>query len=116
MPARPPARLLQASQDRIRLALPMPYPPRRSPIPACLSPRLCRFLAHRDLLLCYTWAYATLWQTCIVCNYMHLLGAEVFRNPLYAQSFGWLTVVGLTFQVRPPPAVRQLCTTCMFDA
>lgn len=33
-----------------------------------------------------------------VCNYLPYLDRAAFRNPLYLQSFGWLTVVGMAFQ------------------
>ncbi|KAL4428373.1 hypothetical protein ABPG75_002462 [Micractinium tetrahymenae] len=57
------------------------------------------FAACRDLLLAFTWAGTTIWLTSNG-NYMHVLERATFRNPLYLRSFGWLTVVGLAFQMR----------------
>ena len=44
-----------------------------------------------------------------VCNYLPYLDAAAFRHPLYLQSFGWLSVVGLAFQVR---FLKRCCDIC----
>lgn len=58
------------------------------------------FEARRELLLGATWIYTLGFMSGVVCNYISILDRGAFRNPLYLQSFGWLSVVGLAFQVR----------------
>jgi hypothetical protein len=58
------------------------------------------FRAHRDLALACTWLWTTGWMSLEVCNYLPYLDGAAFRTPRYLQSFGWLTVVGLAFQMR----------------
>lgn len=57
------------------------------------------FAARRDLLLALTWAGVTLWRTSTG-NGMHILDRDTIRSPLYLHSFGWLTVVSVSFQMR----------------
>lgn len=75
--------------------------PNLSSTPSRPHPNLSRrFAARRELLLGASWLWTLGFMSGVVCNYLHILDRAAFRHPLYLQSFGWLSVVGLAFQVR----------------
>ena len=64
-----------------------------------LSPRATAG-RRRDWMLGATWLIATVFMTYGVSNYLDLLSRQAFRHPLFLKSFGWLTVMGLAYQMR----------------
>ena len=75
---------------------PMPHAaPRR------MSLEVCNYLTHLggfSTSLCIARVTLPCRMSLEVCNYISYLDSASFRHPLYLQSFGWLTVVGLAFQ------------------